>query len=77
MRYTTNMTRKPLTDKERQAYLDSLPDDQKNENAEQLFDEATRRAAKPKRSERGKSKATDDDYSDTQTHLSTTEDTSR
>lgn len=77
MRYTTNMTRKPLTDKERQAYLDSLPDDQKNENAEQLFDEATRRAAKPKRSELEKSTEAGDSYSDTQTHLSTTEDTSR
>lgn len=68
MRYTTNMTRKPLTDKERQAYLDSLPDDQKNENAEQIFDETIKRAAQLKQSELGKSKATDDDYSDTQTH---------
>lgn len=77
MRYTTNMTRKPLTDEERQAYLDSLPDDQKNENAEQIFDEATRRAAQQKQSALGKSKATDDDYSDTQTHSDTAEDTSR
>ncbi len=76
MRYTWAMTKKPLTDEERQAYLDSLPDGQKNENAEQIFDEAIERGAQPKRSEPEKSTEADDDYSDTQTHSDTAEDTS-
>ena len=76
MRYTSTMTKKPLTNEERQAYVDSLPDDQKNENAEQIFDEATRRAAQPKQSTPEKSTAADDDYNDTQTHSDTAEDTS-
>jgi len=70
------MTKKPLTDEERQAYLDSLPGDQKNASAEQIFDEAIERAAQPKQSAPVKSTEADDDYSDTQTHSDTTEDTS-
>ncbi len=76
MLYTWDMTKKPLTDEERQAYLDNLPDDQKNESAEQVFDEAIERAAQPKQSEPERSTEADDDYSDTQTHSDTTEDTS-
>ena len=78
MRYTMSMSKKqPLTDEERQAFIDSLPDDQVNDNAEQVFNDATRRAAQPKQSEQEKSTEAGDDYSDTQTHSDTTEDTSR
>lgn len=70
------MTKQPLTDEERQAYLDSLPDDQKNASAEQTFDDAIERAGLPKRSAPEKSTEADDDYSDTQTHSDTAEDTS-
>lgn len=77
MRYTRDMSKKPLTDEERQAFIDSLPADQKNENAEQIFNDAIVRAAQPKKSKPEISKAPDDGYSDTQTHSDTTEDTSR
>ena len=69
--------RKPLTDEERQAYIDSLPDDQVNENAEQVFNDAIERAAQPTQSEQEKSTAADDDCNDTQTHSDKAEDTSR
>ena len=77
MRYTKTMNKKPLTDEERQAFVDSLPDDQVNENAEQIFTDATRRAVQPKQSEQEKSTATDDDCNDTQTRSNKAEDTSR
>ena len=78
MRYTRLMSkRKPLTDEERQAFIDSLPDDEVNDNAEQVFNDATRRAVQPTQSEQEKSMATDDGYSDTQTHSGKAEDTSR
>ena len=68
--------RKPLTDEERQAYIDSLPDDQVNENAEQVFNDAIERAAQPTQSEQEKSTATDDDCNDKQTRSNKAEDTS-
>ena len=68
--------RKPLTDEERQAFIDSLPDDQVNESAEQVFNDAIERAAQPTQSAPEKSTEADDDYSDTQTHSNTTEGTS-
>lgn len=69
------MTKKPLTDEERQAFIDSLPDGQKNENAEQIFDEAIERAAQPTQSE-PETPDSSDGYSDTQTHSNKAEDTS-
>ena len=76
MRYTKTMSRKPLTDEARQAFIDSLPDDQVNENAEQIFMDTTRRAVQPKQSEQEKSTEADDNCSDTQTHSDKAEDTS-
>ena len=70
------MSKKPLTDEERQAFIDSLPDDQVNESAEQVFSDAIERVAKPKQSEQEKSTATDDDCNDTQTRSNKAEDTS-
>lgn len=77
MRYTRYMSKEPLSDEERQKFIDNLPDDQKNENAAQIFNDAIARAAQPTRSKLETSKSPDDDYSDTQTHSDTTEDTSR
>ena len=77
LRYTRYMSKKPLSDEERQAFIDNLPDDQKNENAEQIFSDAIARAAQPKQSAQEKSTEADDGYTDTQTHSGTTEDTSR
>lgn len=76
MRYTRYMSKKPLTDEERQTFLDNLPADQKNENAEQIFSDAIARAAQPKQSAQKKSTAADDGYSDIQTHSGKAEDTS-
>jgi hypothetical protein len=69
------MSKDPLTDEERQAFIDSLPDSQKSDNAEQIFDEAIERAAQPKRSD-PETPDFSDGYSDTQTRSDTTEDTS-
>lgn len=78
MRYTMFMSKKqPLTDEERQAFIDSLPDDEVNDNAEQVFNDATRRAVQPTQSEQEKSTATDDDCNDTQTRSDRAEDTLR
>ncbi len=77
LRYTNNMSKKPLTDEERQAFIDNLPADQKNENAEQIFNDAIARAAQPTKSKPETSTAPDDGYSDTQTHSDKAEDTSR
>ena len=77
MRYTRLMSKKPLTDEERQAFIDSLPDDQVNENAEQIFMDAIERVVPPKQSAQEKSTAADDDCNDTQTHSDKAEDTSR
>lgn len=71
------MAKQPLNDDQRQDFLDNLPEDQKNTNAEQTFNEAIERAAQPKQSEPEKSTEADDGYSDTQTHSDTAEDTSR
>ena len=70
------MPKKPLTDEERQAFIDNLPDEQKNDSAEQIFDKAIERAAQPKQSDQGKLPDSSDGYTDTQTHSDTTEDTS-
>lgn len=70
------MAKQPLNDDQRQDFLDNLPDDQKNADAEQVFDEAIERAAQPTQSKPETPEA-DDNYSDTQTHSDTAEDTSR
>lgn len=70
------MSKKTLTDEERQAFIDSLPDDQVNENAEQIFTDAIERVVPPKQSKQEKSTEADDDYSDTQTRSDKAEDTS-
>lgn len=76
LRYTSFMTdKKPLTDEERQAYLDNLLPDRVNPNAKETFDLAIEHAAKPKQSE-PETPEPADDYSDKQTHSDTTEDTS-
>ena len=69
------MAKQPLNDDQRQDFLDSLPDDQLNEDAEQKLDKAIERAAQQSRSGREKP-AADDDYNGTQTRSDTTEDTS-
>ena len=78
MRYTRLMSdKKPLTDEERQAFIDRLPDDEINDNAEQVFGDAIERAVQPTQSEQEKSTEADDDYNDTQTRSDKAEDTSR
>ena len=77
MRYTRRMSKKHLTDEERQAFIDSLPDDEINDNAEQVFGDAIERAVQPTQSEQEKSTEADDDYNDTQTRSDKAEDTSR
>lgn len=77
MRYTRRMSKKPLTDEERQAFIDSLPDDEINDNAEQVFGDAIERAVQPTQSEQEKLTEADDDYNDTQTRSDKAEDTSR
>lgn len=72
--YTGDMSKKPLTDDERQTFIDSLSDDQKNENTEQIFDDAIERASRPKQSAE-ETPEPDDDYTDIQTRSDTTEDT--
>ncbi len=76
LRYTRSMPdKKPMSDEERQAFLDNLPDDQKRDDAEQVFDNAIARAAQPPRSV-SETPDSADDYSDTQTHSNTAVDTS-
>jgi hypothetical protein len=67
--------KKPLTDDERQVFLDSLPDDQLNNDAEQTFDDTLKRASQPLESTPEKQDSADG-YSDRQTHSGTAEDTS-
>ena len=76
VRYTKDMPdKKPLSDEERQQFLDNLPEDEKRDNAEQIFDDAIAHAAQPPRSV-PETPGSSDDYSDTQTHSDTTADTS-
>ena len=67
--------KKPLNDEDRQAFIDNLPADQVNPAAQQVFDDATARAAQPLQSAPEKPEQSDG-YSGTQTHSDTTEDTS-
>ncbi len=77
-RYNNPMTqsnKKPLTDEERQAFIDNLPSDQINPEAKETFDTAISRAAQPQQSKPGIPDS-DDDYTGIQTHSHTIEDTS-
>ena len=71
----TQSKKKPLTDEERQAYIDKLPSEQVNPEAKEVFDEAISRAAQPQQS-KPETPDSDDDYTDTQTHSHKAEDTS-
>lgn len=76
LRYTKDMTdKKPLTDEECQQFIDRLPDDEKRNDAEQIFDDAIARAAQPPRSV-PETPESSDGYSDTQTRSDIAEDTS-
>ncbi len=76
LRYTSFMSDKnPLTDEERQAFIDKLPEDAVNSNVKETFDDAIERAAKPKQSE-PETPEPADGYSDIQTHSDKAEDTS-
>jgi hypothetical protein len=69
------MTKQPLNDDERQRFLDDLPKDKVNPDAEETFNDAIARAAQPKQSKPERPVA-GDGYSDTQTHSNTAGDTS-
>lgn len=71
----SNPKKKPLTDEERQAFVDNLPSDQVNPNAKETFEDTIARAAQPQRS-KPETPDSDDGYSDRQTHSHKTEDTS-
>lgn len=71
----TQSKKKPLTDEERQAFIDNLPPERINPNAQETFEEVISRAAQPQQSE-PETPDSDDDYTDTQTHSRTTEDIS-
>ena len=69
------MAKQPLNDDQRQDFLDNLPDDQVNENAEQKLDKAIARAAQQSQSKQEKPEPADG-YSDIQTRSDTAGDTS-
>jgi hypothetical protein len=71
----TKSKKKPLTDEERQAFIDKLPPNQINSKAQETFDDAISRAAQPSRL-KPETPEPDDDYTDTQTHSHKAEDTS-
>lgn len=71
----TQPKKKPLTDEERQAFIDNLPPEQINPNAQETFGEAIERAAQPSQS-KPETPEPDDGYTDTQTRSHKAEDTS-
>ena len=71
----TKPKKKPLTDEQRQAFVDNLPADRVNPNAKETFEDAIARATQPRRS-KPETPDSDDGYNDTQTHSHKTEDTS-
>jgi len=71
----TKPKKKPLTDKERQAFVDNLPADQVNPKAKETFEDAIARAAQPQRS-KPETPDSADDYNDRQIHSHKTEDIS-
>jgi hypothetical protein len=71
-----NSKKKLLTDTERQAFIDSLPPDQRNPDPKKTFDELIERASMtPVPKDLGQL-ADGEDYTDTQTRLRKTEDIS-
>lgn len=77
-RYNNPMTqskKKPLTDEERQAFIDNLAPGQVNPNAQETFEEVISRVAQPQQS-KPETPDSDDDYTDRQTHSHKAEDTS-
>lgn len=71
----TQSKKKPLTDEERQAFIDNLPPDQVNPNAQETFEETIERAAQTQQSKPGIPDS-DDGYNDTQIRSHTAVDTS-
>ena len=71
----TKSKKKPLTDEERQTFVDNLPPDQVNPDAKETLEEAIARAAQPQQS-KPETPDSDDGYNDTQTRSRKTEDTS-
>ncbi len=69
------MTNQPLSDDERQEFVDKLPSDKVNPEAEKTFNKAIELSAKPEQSAQGK-QVPYDDYNGKQTHSDNTEDTS-
>jgi hypothetical protein len=69
------MPKQPLSDDERQDFIDKLPDDQVNAEAEETFNDAIERASQPVQSAQEKQEPSDG-YRDKQTHSDNTEDTS-
>lgn len=73
---TKHMSKKKLlTDDDRQAFIDKLPENQLNPKAEEVFEDAISRASQPKRSKPEKPVGSDN-YTDIQTHSRKIEDTS-
>lgn len=72
----TRLSKKPLTDDERQAFIGNLPPDQRSPDPKTTFDDLIVRASTtPVPKDSGQS-ADDASYTDTQTHSHKTEDTS-
>ncbi len=71
----TRSNKKPLTDKQRQAFIDSLPPEQRNPDPKAAFDELIERASTTPIPKDLTQSADDASYSDTQTHLRKTEGT--
>lgn len=57
-----------------QAFDDNLPDNQRNPQSKEAFDELMKRAAQPEQPSKG-TQAQSDDYNDTQTRSRSSEDT--
>ena len=71
----TKPKKKPLTDKERQAFVDNLPEDQVNPDAKETFEDTIVRAAQPQRS-KPETPDSADGYNGKQTRSHKTEGTS-
>ena len=71
----TQSNEKPLSDEQRQAFIDNLPSEQVNPNAQEIFEETIERAAQPQQS-RPETPDSDDGYTDRQTRSHMIEDTS-
>jgi len=70
------MAKKPLNDDERQAYIDNLPEDQKNSDPKTKFDELVALASTTPVLKDSEQSAVDEGYNGKQTHSHKAEDTS-